>query len=123
MYLSGSFPPARAPQKPAQLVTWEGVGSKGSKDSITRWGDSECRDNMLAKADTDPRFLRLKDQLGPRYPAFIKSVFTPSVQLYCECAASSISSGDSMSQMIGTCRQVMETDIKTRTDAFMDGYQ
>ena len=112
-----------APKKQLTSSNLVRVMDQKTKDSFSVWGDRECVENMINKTGNDPRFLRARDQIGDAYPAFVKSVMRPSMQLYCKCAAASIISGDSMSQSMRTCQPIMDREIRTRMDAFVEGYR
>lgn len=117
------FSEKAAPKKQLTSSASIRVMDQKTKDSFSAWGDRECVENMLNKTRNDPRFVKARDQIGDAYPAFVKSVMRPSMQLYCECAAASIISGDAMSQSIRTCQPIMDREIRTRMDAFVEGYR
>lgn len=118
--LKGERVSAEKPQVANNIAS--GMDQK-TKNSFARWGDKECVENMLRKTNSDPRFVRARDEIGTAYPAFVENVMRPSMQLYCECSAASIISGDSMSQSMQTCQPIMEREIRTRMDAFIEGYR
>lgn len=118
--LRGERVSADKPQVAINLA--RGMDQK-TKNSFAKWGDRECVENMLRKTNSDPRFVRARDEIGTAYPAFVQKVMRPSMQLYCECSAASIISGDSMSQSLQACQPIMEREIRTRMDAFVKGYR